>query len=249
MTINKSRLCLLVLCLLAVTGCSKTIKPMTTYSYPVERVLIKNYVLNEKKAIAAGDQVLVHKDYYAFKRVINKFTTNQDFSIVAREWSLSGKINELFPVQGIAEDNEKEYYLLQLNSAPGMLGFSLLIDKDGYFSKKATILFPVYGTLKIAPREYPWVVINPPDVKFTLAFEEVVDKSAGFTNFELIYTGKNNQSLTFLYREYTPDDMIRAAYSQNLVYSVDSTTVKFRKIKIRIEKVTDEGIEYTVIED
>lgn len=237
----------LLFCIFSV-GCAQTIRPMASYSYPAERVLIKNYTLNENKSVAVGEQVIVHKDYYAFKRVVNKFVPNQDFSIVARSWSLSGKKNGLIPVQGIAEYNGKEYYLLPLNNRPGY-GFSLLIDKDGSFSKKSTLVTPVYGQLKIIPREWDWVVVNPPDVKFTLAIEEVVDKSAGFTNFELIYTGKNNQSLTFLYREYTPEDMIRAAYSQNLVYSVDSTTIKFRKIKLKIDKVTDDGLEYTVVED
>ena len=76
-----------------------------------------------------------------------------------------------------------------------------------------------------------------------------MDSTAGFTNFELIYTGRNAQSLTFLYREYTPNDMAKPAFYQTLTYSADSKTLRFKKIRLGIDEATDERLVYRVLED
>lgn len=231
-------------------GCTKQIMPMSSYSHPPERVLKKNYVLNEVKSVTVGEPVLIHKDYFAFKRTMNKLRATGDFRVEAKKWSFSGKQNDLFPIEGIVIEDGQQYYLLPLSDDTNTMYYSLLINKDGYFSKKSTLRIPqLRYNNKAIPKEYTWIEIVPPNTKFIVAEEDVVDTTAGFTNFEIVYTGKNSQSLTFLYREYTPQDMIRPAYSQSLTYSADSKIIRFKKIKIRIQNVTDDGIEYAVIEE
>lgn len=240
---------ILLFLLIALSGCSQTIKPIVPHLSSAERILVKNYRINERMTASVGEQLIVHKDYYAFKRSVNKLIADNDFTITARSWSLSGKKNESLPLKGIAVYNSNDYYLLPLIHKSGDIEFYVLISHDGSVSNLGTISLPAYGTMKIYPNEYSWIDTNPKNVKFTLATDEVIDTQRGYTNFELIYTGKNNQSLTFLYREYTPDDLIRAAYSQNLVYSTDSKIIKFKKIKLKINKVTGDGIDYSVLED
>lgn len=239
--------CFIVLLLAGCTQSIQSIKSVLSQS-PPERVLVKNYTLNERKFVAVGEQVVVHKDYYVVKRAAGKFIPSEDFSIAGRSFNISGKKNDSVPLQGVIEDEGMVCYLLPLNCQPGTICVSLLIDPDGHPTKKV-VLVNNDRRLAAKPVDQDWLVITPAHIKFKLGFEEAVDKSVGFTNFELIYTGKNSQSMTFLYREYTPEDMVRAAYSQNLIYGVDSRIVKFRKIKLKIEKTTDEGIEYYVVED
>jgi hypothetical protein len=52
-----------------------------------------------------------------------------------------------------------------------------------------------------------------------------------------------------LYREYTPDNLARPAFYQNLTYPKDSSYVRFKQLKIKVNAVTNELIKYIVEED
>jgi hypothetical protein len=77
----------------------------------------------------------------------------------------------------------------------------------------------------------------------------VVDAAAGFRNFELVYGGTDGKSFTLTYREYSPEDLIRPAFTQNLTYENGSTAVRFRNTRLSIQEVTAEKITYSVISD
>ena len=79
--------------------------------------------------------------------------------------------------------------------------------------------------------------------------KETNDTHAGDVNFEILFEGKTGTALNFLYREFTSEDMAKAAFFQNLTCPVDSKTFRFKKIRIGIVDVTDEKITYTVLED
>ena len=77
----------------------------------------------------------------------------------------------------------------------------------------------------------------------------MVNTKADYVNFELIYTGTDNTSLFMTYREYTPDNLARPAFFQNLVYPANSDTIRFRDIKIKVHDKANSQIVYTVTED
>jgi len=210
--------------------------------------MVKNYVLNLPKKVTVGEAVVVHKDYIVSKVTGNMLMASNDFYIDGREFgSIKGKKNDTVPLEGTIVEEGQEYYLIPLQQKPNSLSCSLMINRDGYYAKRMVMHFP--GKLEVVIVK-GWDAITPQDTRFTITEgEAVVDTTAGFTNFELIYTGKNSQSITFMYREYTPQDMIRAAYTQNLIYDVNSKSIRFRKIKIKVLYVTDDGIEYEVVED
>ena len=227
-----AKITLVLIALFLAFGCSQQIRPIPTYSHPAERIFKKNYVLNERLFANVGDPVIVFKDYYAFKRTLNKLRASNDFRVTVNKWSISGKKGELFPAEGTVIDEGQLYYLLPLKASSHEMYYSLLINQDGYFSKKSALRLPIERD-KVLPRAFGWISISPPDTKFSLVEEEVIDTTmAGFTNFEIIYTGKNDHSLTFQYREYTPQDVIRPAYSQNLTYNANAQFIRFKKIKI-----------------
>jgi hypothetical protein len=57
-----------------------------------------------------------------------------------------------------------------------------------------------------------FVDFMPKNTKFKLVEEEKINVAGGFTNFEIIYTGKTGQSINLLYREYSPDNLARPAF-------------------------------------
>lgn len=50
-------------------------------------------------------------------------------------------------------------------------------------------------------------------------------------------------------REYTPDDLARAAFPQNLVYAKDTTTIRFKEIVIHVLEASNERMRYVVGSD
>ena len=66
---------------------------------------------------------------------------------------------------------------------------------------------------------------------------------------ELIYSGKNDISLNVTYREYTPDNLARTAFFQNITYQADAKQIRFKDFVIKIDDISNEKITYTVLED
>lgn len=67
---------------------------------------------------------------------------------------------------------------------------------------------------------------------------------------ELVYLGHAQGVIRFAYREFTTN-LIRPAFTTEMTYTLEPagpTTIRFQQTVIRVDKVTNEGIDYTVTE-
>lgn len=62
---------------------------------------------------------------------------------------------------------------------------------------------------------------------------------------ELLYNGRNKDSIKLLYREFQ-NDMARPAFSQELTYEVDAKIVGFRNARIEVIEATNTYIKYKI---
>ena len=67
--------------------------------------------------------------------------------------------------------------------------------------------------------------------------------------YELIYTGCIADNLTMVYREYTPDDLARPAFFQNLTYNIKQKQIRFKNLLIEIILADNEKIVFNVLKD
>ena len=66
---------------------------------------------------------------------------------------------------------------------------------------------------------------------------------------ELVYSGKSNDVIRLIYREYL-DDMARPAFAQELEYDLkESTRIAFKSLVIEVLEATNNGIRFEVVED
>ena len=82
------------------------------------------------------------------------------------------------------------------------------------------------------------------------AFErtEPIPKEGSF-EFEILYAGRQDQTLRLTYREYL-DGLQRPDYTQRLTYNLaESDTITFRSIKMEVPKATNSQIRFRVLED
>lgn len=93
-------------------------------------------------------------------------------------------------------------------------------------------------------------ISNPEKVYFERKiFDKKTKLIKGKTNFELIYSGIDGETINILYREFTNDNIARPSFFQNLTYSKKNNKIRFRDLIIRIDSVDNEKIVFTVLSD
>jgi len=77
---------------------------------------------------------------------------------------------------------------------------------------------------------------------------EPLPKEGSF-EFEILYAGRQDQTLRLTYREYL-DGLQRADYTQRLTYNLaESDTINFRSIEMKVLEATNSQIRFRVLED
>jgi len=226
------------LILLWLIACA-SVKPTTRDISASEHVYVKNYKIGEAKKIYIGEELIKVKDYYLIKSSQNKLEALDDFEIKMPFHQHRGYRGDVYQIQGMSKTGNVDVYLVRFSTIP-QLRFG--ISKEGYWAH-----FIIDNSNAILHTLF--VNFKPEKARFKKIMEEKVDKTRGFTNYEIVFTGITEEAINILYREYTSDDIARPAFYQNLVYPNDSKTIRFKKIKISINEITNEGISYTVLQD
>jgi hypothetical protein len=211
-----------------------SVQPLPRASSYTERHYTKNYKIGELQSIYVGEEVIKFRDYYVVKTASNKLQASKDFLITGPNYSYSGAKGDLFPILGMSDGR----YVIQF---PGVnAGF--FIDPSGKFLGNAFSLSdrsPLLSMFKV----------EPSDTRFPVITVTSIDTSRSFSNYEIVFTGRTKDSINFLYREYTPDDLAKPAFYQNLTYEPNTKFIRFRKFRIEIIEVGQERLTYRVLED
>jgi hypothetical protein len=130
--------------------------------------------------------------------------------------------------------------LTVLDGSAAGTGYSLLVGEDGYLDNRVMTAAPFHGVFVFH--------LSPPDVRFTPVGNRTVSTPAG-DNYELVYAGLDGDTIKITYREYTGDDMARSAFFQQLSYRRTQPTIRFKRTVIEVHTVTNELIDFTVMQD
>jgi len=236
----------IILISVSLLGCAKTypIKTLVPHAIKTEQIITKNYTLNKQQKCMVGDTLVRVKDYVLNRTTSNSLQANDDFKIYCNDIILlSGQKKQPLPIVAEMNDEKGEaYYLLQAS-----LGTQFLVpvNKNGMYlghcGARAVGGVAFYGNSGFQ--------ITPSTTKFELAQKEEVDSTAGYVNYEILYTGMTKDAINFLYREYTSEDMARPAFYQNLTYPRDAKSIRFKAIKINLIDINEESVTYAVVEE
>jgi len=207
----------------------------------LEHVNESNYQVGESRQAFVGEPIVRVRDYW--------LETLGEPAVEATEQT-SIKMNfhrprvvavgEVIPVVGKIDYNGKLYRIARFD---GLDAFGdMLLTDDGRLTGKFR---GVLGAVQPMDSHK----VDPPDAVFKEVTKKTVVETRAFTNFELIYSGMSADSVSLLYREYTPDNLIRPAFSQTVTYERDSETIRFREVLIEVHQVDGASIHYSVLED
>ncbi|MEZ7195564.1 hypothetical protein [Pseudodesulfovibrio karagichevae] len=240
------QLLVLIAMFLSVYGCApKTfpMDPVVSDHSKQNHVFIKNYELNKSITANVGEAIVRVKDYYEKTIQTNSLVPSYDFSITFNQYTfLKGKEGVPIPIVGmVTDDKMRTFTLLQSTWNNQLL---IPVGEDGHYHGGSAFIYNTgvaVGDGKIG--------IMPVNTTFAKETKKEIDTTSGFINYEIVYTGMSSDSINFLYREYTPDDMARPAYYQNLTYPIGAKFIRFKSTKISVIQVDEAAIKYAVVEE
>ena len=224
--------------LVVLSSCFQYVRPSMRTPLGTERIFEKNYKINQIQAVFVGQPIVRVKAYQVERYSSNYMLASEDFVISGGPVTIRGDKNTSYPIRGEITLNSETYTVLNIPRLQGKIA-GVLIRKDGTVHNKILNedVIMIYS-----------FTVSPPDLKFTPSEEERI-KSAGYLNYELIYSGTDGKTLTVTYREYTSEDLARPGFYQNLVYESSKKRIRFKDTIIEIHEATNEKIVYTVISD
>ena len=219
-----------------------------------ERVVKTNYVLQQKGKASIGESFIKFMDYDLFTeetKILIRERDNQEFYIC-------GVVDQKYFA---ALENFEFERGIKPSCDPTKSQSGILINKENLTS----------GENSRCQRWTSWrtnltrnnkisielmcknPVNNNPYLNKNEAYKKKIVtkrfKSETFNNFELIYSGfSSNDTINLLYREFSPQDMARQAFFQNLTYPLNSKLIRFKNLRIQLISINNESIEYIVKE-
>jgi hypothetical protein len=215
-------------------------------SVDTRHVVEHNYKLGVNQSAYVGQAMIRVKDY-----VIETRSDNQTFQssepivagrMLAHETAPKGSE---FKILGTIEYRGARKYVLQFPG--GRFDKScMIVGEDGTYNGFA-YNFPMGMVYEAS--DPTGINFTPASTTFDRKPSETVSKTAGYINFEVVYSGISNDTINLLYREYTPEDMARPAFTQNVSYNMGTQPIRFRDIVMNVDEATNDHIRFTVTAD
>jgi len=227
------------------SGCAvHTASPKTSIHSETKQIGFKNYTLGQETIVYVGKPLVLVKEYTILEsesslQANNSFTITGGISSAAV--NVAGSRKQIFPIVGSIDVKGVTCKTIEI---PGSV-FVFAIKPNSTFSGIVAGFTYAWSPVK----NINVYKINPPDTRFYPVKTQQVLENVPFTNMELVYSGLSDNTLHLLYREYTPKNLIRPAFTQELSYPSDAKIIRFRDFKIEIKEASAEKLVYSVTED
>jgi hypothetical protein len=199
----------------------------------------KNYQLNEPQYAYVGAPMVRVKEYYTIRNMQNAAVASNDFTVSPTVgFSKTGRKGSSYKIIGTTDYNGRTYRVLQMER------YGLMLDEDGTPINSVIDLSSGLRNVFI-----PSFSISPPDMTFNVLSDMMVDKGKPFTYYELLYSGIDGSSLRIAYHEYSPDNLVRPAFVQELTYPVFQSELTFRNLKLEILSSDSQQVWFMVVDD
>jgi len=224
--------------------CAGCVSVQLTSSAPTTRsevVQEKNYQLGQPRSIVVGEQLIRVKDYQVTVRESVAYKAERPISIEGGPVRIDLTEGQILRVLGQRVVGQQNFTVLGLNR------FGIQVFPDGRIHNKVINGYG-FGTSAVVEMVYTFN-ISPAGASLVPVNEQSIRREAFRQNYEIVFNGIDGSAMRFQYREYSPDDLARPAFSQELSYPVTSSTIRFRNLQIRVIGVNAERIEYEVVND
>jgi hypothetical protein len=199
-----------------------------------ERVSDVNFTIGTSRTVVVGEPLVRVKDYRRIVSATPMVQATEEAAITLPAARLSVPSSSELPL--LTSIDGRRFARIGGNAVE--------IDDAGVFSGH---VMQMTGPGSYEPIEGVATIV-PSSVRFAPRSRVSNSTTAEGENFEIVFTGRDATSVRFQYREYTSDDMARAAFSQDLTYPVSANVIRFRNLTIEIVNLGADSITYRVVE-
>lgn len=223
----------------AMAACVATAAIAAELPPPVSKELVDtNYQDGQPRSVVVGQTLVRVKGYTESKTYAWSVTTDADTFI--KSGPFSGFVPAGTPVDhGIRRTarDKVTYDVYVFRKWPDGSWSAFNVDASDRVQKY------VYRDMFGAWREHRKPTeFSPAAPGLKREVKETVTREPNNKNYEIVYLGQDGPSLKFEYREYTNDDLARAAFSQSLSYPKSAKTFRFRDLRFDQVKLTDDEL-------
>jgi hypothetical protein len=199
----------------------------------------KSYQLGIPQEAYVGSTMVRVREYHTLQSTQNSAVASSDFEVSAPlAFTKRGQRGSVYDIIGSTMYNGREYQVMKLEE------YGLVLDESGRLMEKVINLSSGFNNFYL-----PTFEIRPPDVRFERQSDVTIDTSRPFTNYELLYSGIDGDTMRINYREYSPDNLARPAFFQDLTYPAGQSVVRFRDLRLEILSADSQQVRFRVMED
>jgi hypothetical protein len=229
---------MLMICALLLTGCA-TADPVASQT-TVREISERSYRIGEPQTTIVGDVLIRVRHYFVEDAGVTSVQANKDFRVRGGGFDIPFEEGQNLEVAGSRTIDGARYFLVPVEASQLGIGgvVSLQVDEDGRIYKKILDGGAIF-TFRA----------DPIDGRLIPVEQTAALKSRPFENYEIVFNGSDGQAMRFTYREYSPDDLARTAFFQDLSYPISARTIRFRKLQLDVLGLDDGSITFSVRSD
>lgn len=214
------------------------LRPINTAFVEEKPRIEANYAFNKLLTAYVGEPVVKRRKMQQTVQSELHVVPLMPVTVASGGYQVQLQENQHYPIKYETFVNSIRYTAADIPSGQDML--TLLFDENGMVLDR---MF-VNGIM-----QRDTVRITPINARVNFSRPERVLSSAVVENFEIVFSGASGDQIRFTYREYSPDNVARTAFFQELTYPRDAEFVRYKSLKIRLQQITSEGLIYEVVTD
>jgi|GEM_PF-1813667 len=208
----------------------------------VKLVESHNYKLNETMKTYVGDNMIkIKKIHYLIHEPVG-FYPKKHFTIENKYTTINFSPNDLLHIDGTTTIENIKYLILTKDFIKGKILYDTNKNKihNQLISSEYNILSKdVY-------------IVDPSDIELysqPINERSRIIKDKPYVNYEILFSGITKDTIRFQYREYTYDNLIKHAFSQDLTYPINTKIIRFKNLVIKIKNIGLDFIIYKIVKD
>lgn len=236
---------LFILTFLLLLNACASVKPVANSVSQTTHVFEKNYTINADSTTFVGNSIVRVKDYYVTKTESPALTPTATFHITVGNITTELVEKNEYPIRGYVTEDGQEYAMMQI-PRDDQIRLAIAVDSNGKPFDKTYLKngFDVW-----VPSLFHRAHIVESLAHLDNVVKTKVDASRGYVNQELIYNGTDGKSVFLSYREFSPEDLARTAFFQNLTYEIKNEYIRFKNFRLKVLSSDTESIKFRVTED
>ncbi len=223
----------------AAAACIATTSAAAELPQPTSRDVVEtNYQVGEARSVVVGETLVRVKGYVESKTYAWSITTDTDTTVKAGRFTghVPAGTKVEHSIRRTARDKTTyEVYVYQRWPDGSWSAFNV----DANDRVQGYVYRDVFGAWR---EDRKPTTFTPAAPSLKREVKETVGTVPTSKNYEIVYLGQDGPSLKFEYREYTNNDLARAAFSQSLSYPKSAKTFRYRDLRFDQVKLTDDEL-------